>query len=751
MYNLKEMIKIFFINIFVFFVSLSIAGAEIIKKIDIKGNNRISKDTIILFGEVQIDKDYNNNDLNLIIKNLYETDFFKDVEVELSNNVLKIKVLENPIIQKINYQGIKAKKILAYVTSEVSLKNRGPYLEFKVLEDKRKILNKLQDFGYYFAQIEVEKVDIDDQSIILNYNISMGKKAKIDTIRFVGDKKIKDRKLRNIIVSEESKPWKFISRNKYLNKEILQLDKKLLTNYYKNKGFFNVKVKSSFAELRDDERFNLVFNIDAGNKLFFNDVSLNIPDTYDSTNFDNLNKIFSKLKGEAYSINAINKILKEINKITLMDEYQFISASVIESFVGNDKIDISFNIEDTEKIYVERINIFGNNVTRERVIRDKLVISEGDGFNTLLHAKSVNNLKNTNFFKDVKSKVSDGTSDNTKIIDIMVEEKPTGEISAGAGVGTTGETIGFSVKENNFLGMGIKFASSLELSSEEIRGLFKVENPNYNYTNKSLYFSVESLERDKLTTNGYKTNKTGFTIGTGYEIYEDVRFNPAFSSYVENIKTDETASSAMQKLKGNFFDTDFDYSLVIDKRDQKFQTTDGHRTVFYQSLPIFNETDTLENSIKYDVYEQLQNEIITSLSFYAKASNSLSDEDIRLSDRNFIPASRLRGFETGKIGPKDGNDFIGGNYAASLNLKATLPTIFPNMQNADFSFFYDAANLWGVDYDSSLDKDKIRSSTGMIIDLFTPIGPLNFSFALPISKANTDETETFRFRLGTTF
>jgi outer membrane protein insertion porin family len=192
--------------------------------------------------------------------------------------------------------------------------------------------------------------------------------------------------------------------------------------------------------------------------------------------------------------------------------------------------------------------------------------------------------------------------------------------------------------------------------------------------------------------------------------------------------------------------------FIYDKRNQKFKPTDGFRSSYSLELPVISETNTLSNIYDYRIYTELYDENVTSLAFYLKTSNSITNDDIKLSERNFLPGSKLRGFEAGSVGPKDGNDYIGGNYASSVNLSTTLPQILQENQNVDFLIFLDAGNVWGVDYDSSLsDSNKIRSAAGLGVDWLTPIGPLNFTLAKPITKSSTDATETFRFNLGTSF
>ena len=205
-------------------------------------------------------------------------------------------------------------------------------------------------------------------------------------------------------------------------------------------------------------------------------------------------------------------------------------------------------------------------------------------------------------------------------------------------------------------------------------------------------------------------------------------------------------------MKGEYWDTFTQLSFDYDKRNQKFKTSKGFRSFYTLDLPIISNTNTLTNRYSFKHYTELYEENITTTSLLIKTANSLTNDDIKLSERLFVPSNRLRGFEFGKIGPKDGNDFVGGNFLTTLNFNSTIPQLFPTAQNFDFLFFLDIANLWGVDYDSSLDKNNnIRSSAGIAIDWMTPVGPLNFSLAQPLSKSSGDITESFRFNLGTTF
>ncbi len=742
----------FILKIFTIFLFLTLSSeSKNIDKVIINGNERISTETIVVFADIPTHQNLDENLINQILIRIYESGFFKDVVVKIENQNLIIDVIENPIIQTVFIEGIKKKSIEGSLYEILSLKNRSSFNDLKAKQDEIAISNYLKEEGYYFSTIISSIQELGDNKIDLFYKIDLGKKAKVSKISFIGDKVFKDNKLRNIIVSDEYKFWKIISGKKFLNENLINLDKRLLNSYYKNKGYYNVRIGSSFANYLGNEKFELIYNISSGKKYFFNNLVLKLPSDYDQSNFEELILMFSNLKGKNYSLNSISKILDEIDKIVLNKQYEFLKSSVTEE-INDDLIDLTFNIEESEKFYVEKINIYGNNITQEEVLRNILMVDEGDAFNELLHNKTINNLKALNFFNKVDSKILKGRSPSQKIINITVEEKPTGEISAGAGVGTNGASVAFGLKENNFLGKGIKVGADLSVAADSLKGLISINNPNYKGSNRSLNFSAERSTTDRIKNFGYKSDKTGFSVGSGFDYYNDIFLNIGVSTYVEKLKTDSKASASLKKQEGSYFDTFFNYSLDYDKRDQKYQPTDGFRSKFSQKLPIISENYSLTNTYDLKFYEEWLNQNVLTYGFYTSAITSIASKNVRLSDRLYLPARKLRGFESGQVGPKDGADFIGGNYIFAFNASTTMPQILPVLQNTNFSLFFDAANVWGIDYSDSLnDESKIRSSFGLAVDLFTPVGPLSFSFAQPISKGKNDTEETFRFNLGTTF
>ena len=732
-------------QLFIFSVSL----ADKINNILVKGNDRVADETIIMFSNLQIGSTINQNILNNSLKDIYLTNYFSDVQIFNDKGNVIIKVKENPIIQNIIINGIQ-KDSRYDVVKDITIKiEKYPFVESKVSEQINLLKNILKSYGYYFVKLESSINYNENNTVNLIYDFNLGEIAKIKTIKFIGDKVFRDSTLRNIIVSEESKFWKFITSNKFLDANRINLDVLRLKNFYLNRGFFDIQIKSTTALLTGKNQFELIFNISSGKKYFFGEVKIDENNDLTTENLEKFKDKFKKLEGKKYSKKKVINLIDEINNFTLQNDFIFINADYKEIVRSDQIINIIVEFKETEKNYVQRINILGNYITDEKVIRNTLIVDEGDPYNKILFDKSISDLKSKNIFADIKYEVTSDIDQN-KIINLSVEEKATGEIFAGAGTGTTGTSITAGIKENNYLGLGIKLDTDVTLTDDSVKGKFSVINPNYNNSDKSINTSLESSTNDFMTSSGYKTSRTGLSIGTEFEQLSDLYVNLEISTFYEDLETSSTATNIVKKQEGNYFENIVSYAITYNKLDQNFQPTDGFINNFSQKLPIYADDVSIENSLTSSIYHSLSDNLILSAKFYLKAINSI-DDNVRVSKRVFVPGRLLRGFESGKIGPKDGSQFIGGNYATAMNLNSTLPNIFFENENIDLNYFIDLANVWEVDYNSSLDSNKIRSSSGLAVNWFSPIGPLTFSYAVPITESKTDITEKFRFRIGTSF
>ncbi len=742
---LNKSLIIFLLN---FFLCHS-AFSEIIKNFEIKGNYRVSKETVIMFSNLKIGENVTTNDLNEALKNLYYTDYFKDVSINLEDGDVKIVLVENPIIQSVEIKGVKKNNIYEKLRDVVIKVEKYPFVENKINDQVALIKNTLKSNGYYFVDLKTSISKNNNNTVDLIYNINLGEIAKIKKISFIGNKIFRDNTLRNVIISEESKFWKFLSNNKFLDTNRISADLSRLNNFYKNRGYYNAKIKSTTGIITEDEQFELIFNINAGEQFFFDNLEIaNISD-YSIDTLEKFQKKFKDLNGKKYSKKVINNLIDDLNQFILRNDFTFINAKYDEIVKKNNKIDIKIFFDELDKKIVDRINIFGNFITDEKVIRNALIVDEGDIYNDVLFNKSIQKVKAKKIFKSVNYETT-SSDDLSKTIDITVEEMPTGELFAGAGTGTTGTSFTAGIKENNYLGLGIKLDTNLVLSDDSIKGRFLVTNPNYNNSDKSIKTSIESSTDDFMSTSGYKTSRTGFSIGTGFEQMNDLFVNLELSNFYEDLETTSSATNIVKKQEGNYIENLIKYSIKYNRLDQDFQPTDGFVNNFTQSLPLYSDDSSIENTFTSSLYHSLGDNLILSANYFLKTINSLED-NVRISKRVFIPSRRLRGFESGKIGPKDGSQFIGGNYATSLNLNSTFPNVLFEKENLDLNFFIDMANVWEVDFNDNLDSNKIRSSTGIAVNWFSTIGPLTFSYAVPLSDSDTDVTEKFRFQIGTSF
>jgi len=741
------MLKIYTTLFLLFFYNLS---AEIIQKIEVKGNDRISEKTIEVYGEITIGKDYSAFDINNILKNLYNTNFFENIKISLNNGVLNIIVEEYASINFIEIEGEKSNSIKKSILEKLQLQVKESFIENKLSQDIILIKKIYASMGFNFANVEAKIKAFSDNRINLIYFIDKGKKTNIAQIIFIGDKKIKDKRLNDIIASEEKKFWKFLSRNTFLNKYNIELDKRLLITYYKSLGYYDVQVLSSNAEVSQKNETILTYTINAGTRYRITKISTNVSDVLDKKLFLPLQDNFTKIIGKYYSPFKIKKLLDELDLLIVNNDLQFIEHSVNEILEG-ETVEIKINIFEGKKQLVEKIGIKGNTVTDESVIRSELLMDEGDPFSNLKLEQSIAKLKARNIFGEIKTTVVDGLSKDKKIIEIQVEEKPTGEISAGAGIGTNGGTFAFTVKENNWLGRGVNVSTNIDLSKTRFSGGVSVTDPNYNFSGNSLTYFLRNTSNDK-TDSGFKNNIISTGLGTRFEQYRDVYFAPSLSLTHDDLKVQSTASDSLKKQKGAFTDLSLDYSVSVDKRDKVYAPTDGYISSFSQGIPIYADSPYLRNTYVFSKYQTLTKNAIGSFKVYASAINGLASEDVRISKRNYLSGRRLRGFEGGKIGPVDGKDYVGGNYAVASNFEMALPNFLPEETKTDVSLFLDFGNVWGIDYNSNIDdSNKIRSTTGITTQWLSPVGPMSFILSQNLSKANTDVTESFNFRLGTTF
>ena len=427
-----------------------------------------------------------------------------------------------------------------------------------------------------------------------------------------------------------------------MSENLINLDIRLLRNYYRSIGFYDVKISSNFAEVINEKEAKLIYSIDEGNRYVLGKISTNLDSVFDKKLFLPLNKTYKKYIGQYYSPFKIQKILVEIDELIAANSLQFVEHNVEEQ-INDNSIDIIFNIFEGQKELVERINIKGNSITNEDVIRGELLLDEGDPFTKINLEKSISKIRSRNIFNNVTSEITDGSENNLKIITIEVEERPTGVISAGAGIGTSGGAIAFGIKENNWLGSGKSVEFNIDLDEESLTGMLSLVDPNYDFLGNSLNYFLLSESNDK-PDQGYENTVISSGLGTSFNQYKDLKANVGLAFTYDDLRTFGSASTSLKKQSGEFTELSTNYGLTYDQRDRPFMPTSGYITSFKQAIPIYADKSFFSNSFSHSAYKSLSYDIVGAGNIFISAINGLGSDDVRLSKRKNLSSKRLRGF-----------------------------------------------------------------------------------------------------------
>jgi len=736
----------------IFFLILSSDSFAEIKKINILGNSRVNSSTI----ETLVDKKTTNLDtiyINNLTKKIYDTDFFSDVKISFDQDQLTITVIENPIVNFFYINGIQGDD-LDKINKIITLKENSIFSTSKLKKDVINIKDFFNANSFYQTVVDPEIIKIDNNQVNLIINIDKKNVAKIKNVYFIGNKIFSSGQLLDIISSSEDGWWKLFS-SAALSEQRVEYDKQLLKDFYKSKGYYDVQIESAFVNLDVSNNFSLTFSINSGKKYKFGDITVKSNSSlYKDTFIKEIKDISVKIfKNQFYSPLLINKANKEIADYLELNKIINFEIDIQEDKKSNENIDAIIILNQPARTFVNEINIQGNIITEEKVIRDSLLFAEGDYYNITKLKKSIDIIKSKQLFSKIDYKVSDSEKKDFKNINFIVKEQATGNISAGVGYGTNGGLLQGSINEKNFLGQGINLNFTGTLATERVSGEFGYVDPNFNNTNKELAISIYS-ERDDYTNSGFQNRKIGNKISTRYEVYEDIYFRPNIGIQFDKLETNNNASNLMKSRRGDTLTTSLGYNFFLDLRDSRFSPTSGYIFYFDQNIEtLFSDVPTVQTGIGTTFYKELfSTNFIGSAKMKLANVTAFDNKDAKLSDRIFSSSSDLRGFEPRGLGPVDGSDHIGGNYLATLSLKSTFPNPIPESLRANSFLFYDIGNVWGVDYSDLISNNsKIRSSTGVALDVVSPIGPLSFTYSIPLSKSSTDKEQKFLFNIGSSF
>ena len=749
--------KIFkFIIITIVSFAFNAYGTEIsenkITYIEVEGIQRIEIETVILYSNININDIYSEELGNNALKSLFETDLFSNIELSFKDNSVIIKVNENPTINLIKFEGNK-KINDEDLLLEISLKERSIYSRSKVKKDLEKMLTLYQREGRLSTEINPTVEVLDNNRVNLTYEIEESDVAEVSNITIVGNNNFSSGEIKSVMKTKQKKflmPWS--SADNY-DPDKLEYDKQLITEFYNNNGFPEFKFTSSIAQLIPNKNsFEIILTFIEGEK--FNFGSIKAETKLDKLSVDSIINSVSIKEGALYQGSLIKESVSSIRDQASILGYTFIEVypDLIPSYESK-TVDVKFVINEGPRVYVNNINISGNTRTIDKVIRRQVKLSEGDAYNKYAIDLSKNTIKSLNFFSTVEideERVVDGDKLN---INIHVEEKNTGEVSMGAGYSDSTKTsIQFGLKEQNFLGKGqkAKFAASFADTSSTYDISF--EEPYFNNKSLSLRGDLYSKFSDPSSVR-YETEDLGAGFSVGFPLSSVISYKFSYQLFTTKVKADADASAYEKLLAGTDTVSSIINNITYDKRNSPYKPSSGSLTKFVSTIAGLGGTSYyIKNNFDYRKYRRLSKDFIGAFKFEAGHLNGYNDEYAPVSANYKLGGKNLRGFKSGRIGPKSGNSYYGGHYyyLTSLETNLDLPL---NEFDITSTFFVDAGSVWGLDsrYGAIDDEHNLRSSVGINLNWDSAIGPINFIYAEPIMKEDTDTVDSFYFDIGYNF
>ena len=723
-----------------------------INEIEINGLERIERETVILYSQLNLNDLYSNEVGNNSLKELYKTDLFSDVKVEYDDGLVKITVKENPTINLIKFSG-NNKKNDEDLFNEISLRDRSIYSRSRVKKDVQKLLSLYQRSGRLSTEVVPKVETLKDNRVNLIFEISESDVVSVSKITFIGNKIFSSRDLRKVMKTKSSSFLRFFSSSDNYDPDKLEYDKILISNLYNNSGYPNFTFKSSIAQLIPNRnQFEIIFTVNEGELYKFG--SVKIESKFKKINNEYLENTLSARSGNIFNSDNIKDDIASIKNSASAFGYTFIQINSKKEFDEDKKeVNISYLINEGPKVYIDKIIINGNTRTTDRVIRRQLVITEGDSYSKYLIDLSKNKIQALQYFSNVSISEEKSTSFDKVNIIINLEERNTGEASIGAGYSSaTKASLQLGITEENFLGKGqqLKFKSSFgdEFTAYDISFAEPYLYGRDLYIKTDLYSELQ----DPSSVN-YETEKVGFGISLGFPLSYDRRITTKYSLFNDKTTADSDATNYERLLAGTSTVSSAGYSFSTDKRNSPYKPSSGYKYVLTQDLAgLGGDAFFIKSTINYDYYKRLNKSLIGSLKMNAAHLNGYNNKYAPISSYFNLGGNRLRGFQNQRVGPKTGNSYTGGQYYYLLSTETNIDLPIETFDITS-TLFIDVGSVWGLDdrFGSINDEHKLRSSFGLNFIWDSAIGPINFIFAQPIKKQESDSIDNFYFDIGYNF
>jgi outer membrane protein insertion porin family len=749
-----------------------------IADIKIEGLQRIEPETVRSYLLLQPGDPWDPERVDASLKALFATGLFADVKLDRQGNTLVVRVVENPIINRIAFEG-NSKLSDKDLNGEIQLRPRVVYTRTRVQADVKRILDLYRRHERFAATVEPKIIQLTENRVDLIFEINEGPSTGVRSINFVGNKAFSDSTLRGVIDTKESRWYRFLSNADTYDPDRITYDRELLRKYYLNEGYADFHVISAVAELTPDrDGFIVTFTVDEGERYKFGkiDVDIKLKDLPKET----VLPLLKVQTGDWYDADAVEKSITTITDVLGTRGYAFVEVKPQISRNRDDRtIDVTFNVQEGPEVYVERIDIVGNVRTLDKVIRREMQLVEGDAFNANKLQRSKDRLKNLNFFKKVETTTAQGSAPDKTVITVEVEEQSTGELSLGLGFSTTdGPLADITLRERNFLGRGddVRIGTVVSFRSQQVD--LSYTEPYFMDTNVAAGWDLFEIKTSPTasffsgTTPAYEQFSYGGSLRAGYQLTENLRQTLKYTARSDDI-TDVQSDAALfiQLEQGTHLTSSIGQVLLYDRRDNRIDPTSGwYASVGNDFAGVGFGVDYVRNKVDAGYYYPIAPGY--TLGFVGEAGDIFgwNGESVLLQDRYFVGGDNLRGFAPAGIGPRDqiSQDALGGNKFYTGSITESIPLGLPKELGINGRVWTDFGSLWSNDQKHIaftpaqiaseggqtpviLDTAAIRASAGVGVTWASPVGPIRLDLGYPIKKESYDKTQFFRVSFGTKF
>jgi len=741
------------------FASVPAALAQDSDRIDaiaVEGAARVEAETVRSYLLVREGDSFDPLRIDRSLKSLFSTGLFADVSLRREGNTLVVVVTENPVINRIAFEGnnrLKDEELAA----EISLKPRVIYTRSKVQNDVNRIQTLYQRSGRFAVSVEPKIIQLPQNRVDLVYEVDEGAQTEVQNIRFVGNRIFDDADLQEVVRTRETRWYRFLSQDDTYDPDRITFDRELLRRFYLKNGYADFKVLSSIAELTPDRnQFFITFTVEEGRRYKFGDINLKA-ELRDLKAED----VADKLKidsGDWYDATVVDDTVTALTEAAGNLGYAFVSVRPnVERNVDTGDIGITFEIEEGPRVFIERINVTGNVRTLDEVVRREFRLVEGDAFNAAKLRQSLTRVENLDFFQSVDMKQVAGSAPDKAVVNIDVQEKSTGSLSIGAGFSTSsGALAEFGIRERNLLGRGQDLSLNLRISERQSQIDLSFTEPHFMNRDVSAGFDLFSTETDNQTTSSYNTKTNGLGLRFGYPITSHLTQGWRYSLKASQISgVPDDASIYIKNQAGDKTLSEVGHSLAYDRRNSKITPSEGYVVRMSNDLAgLGGDTSYLRNQVVGAHYYKISDGWVTTTRGSAGMIAGIG-EDVGLLDRFFVGGDNLRGFATAGIGPRDTatDDSLGGELMFTGGVELSVPLGLPKELGISGKMFTDFGSLMTVNPSGTtvVDNGSLRSAAGVGITWVSPVGPISLDFAQPITKESYDKTETMRVNFGTKF